>query len=473
MISNQTYYGLPMARLLLVFTVALALACNSNQPPPSPSPGPSPGETITGRERIGWDQSAGSATELATFRYAIYVDGVRSVIADVTCAATAGSAGFACSGRLPTMVPGTHTLEIAAFIESGGIIEGAKSAPLRVTVSGNSAPEPFATTLRSGDQVLTDDGVGLVVELLQNGIDDPSDLALAPDGRVFVGERKGSIRVISASGPLDALPPANEEYTGVLALTLAPDFLRSGHLFAAHAVWTPDGEHVRVVRYRAFGDHLVERMVLLPDIPAPSSSSAALRFGPDGRLYAAFESMEPEAAERLSDWRGKILRLEADGRTPDDQPAASPVFWTGLHSPRGLDWSADTTLLWIAEHGADGRERLRAIGVSDERPRRTRQRSSYVLPEAAGVGPVVSHPGAGIPEFGGDLFVAAREGGYLLRVRFDATEQTRALSSERLLEGKVEGVRAVAADRHGALYFAMKNSLWRLTSARPPGRGSR
>jgi len=67
-----------LRRLPCVVLIALgAIACEKKTPP-TPSPGDSPGETITGRERIGWDQQASSASELSTFRYAIYTDGART-----------------------------------------------------------------------------------------------------------------------------------------------------------------------------------------------------------------------------------------------------------------------------------------------------------------------------------------------------------------------------------------------------------
>ena len=85
-------------RVLPLLLLALLVGCESNTPPPSPSPGPDPGgETITGRERIGWDQSAANPAELATYRYAIYVDGTRSELPDITCGTTAGATAAATS----------------------------------------------------------------------------------------------------------------------------------------------------------------------------------------------------------------------------------------------------------------------------------------------------------------------------------------------------------------------------------------
>jgi hypothetical protein len=47
------------------------------QPSPATPPTSSSGaQTITGTEHLAWDQQAGSAAQLATFKYLIYVDGV-------------------------------------------------------------------------------------------------------------------------------------------------------------------------------------------------------------------------------------------------------------------------------------------------------------------------------------------------------------------------------------------------------------
>ena len=161
-------------RLLAALVLALVAGCESNDGPPTPSPGPGngTGETISGRERIGWDQQASSSSELATLRYAIYVDNARSVMADVTCASTAGAAGFACSGRLPSMSNGTHVLEIAAFVESDGIVESPRSASLRVTVTGATSPVAD-TALSPGDVVTTGDGVQLVATVALSGTVSP------------------------------------------------------------------------------------------------------------------------------------------------------------------------------------------------------------------------------------------------------------------------------------------------------------
>src|SRR5262245_29963745 len=146
---------------LMLGCVAIA-ACDDRSPPQTPSPSPSPeaGERITGNERIGWDQPAPDSVELASYRYAAYVDSARSELADVSCSSTATAGGFACSARLPGMSAGSHSLELAAFTVDGGTLESSRSAPLRVIVSPTMVVS-LAATWPSGQVLTTADGVRL------------------------------------------------------------------------------------------------------------------------------------------------------------------------------------------------------------------------------------------------------------------------------------------------------------------------
>ena len=115
-------------RVAIVCTALIVAACG--KPPSSPTET----ETITGSERFGWDQPAADAGELATFRYAIYVDDARSEASDVSCAASPSNGRFACTSQLPSIAAGTHTLQVASFvIEGGAVRESARSASVRVT----------------------------------------------------------------------------------------------------------------------------------------------------------------------------------------------------------------------------------------------------------------------------------------------------------------------------------------------------
>ena len=112
---------------LIAIALFLVTACGGSPPAPGGT------ETITGSERFGWDQPAADAGELASFRYALYVDEARSEAADVSCAPGPSSGRFACSARLPAMSAGAHSLQVAAFVLDGGATrESSRSAVLRV-----------------------------------------------------------------------------------------------------------------------------------------------------------------------------------------------------------------------------------------------------------------------------------------------------------------------------------------------------
>src|SRR5437879_5668013 len=109
----------PCARMLCVVVALLAPACGGDSSPPqapstgSPPPSSSGTVTVTGTEKIGWDQGADNAAQLAHYRYLGYVDDVPSVLTNVACATTATNGAFPCSASLPMMTIGSHRLELA------------------------------------------------------------------------------------------------------------------------------------------------------------------------------------------------------------------------------------------------------------------------------------------------------------------------------------------------------------------------
>lgn len=454
----------PRASLWCAAAFVLAATACGRSKPPAPAPGSGGGvDTITGLERIGWDQPAPDAAELGTFRYAIYVDGVRSEIADVTCASIAAAGTFPCSGRLPPISNGSHVLELAAFVTTGGtVVEGARSAPLSVTVAAAGAGA--IAPLISGDVVTTADGVRLRVELVADNLATPSSMAIAATGRIFVGSDAGVMHIIAPDGTTSA---AATDGGAILGITLSPTYDRDQLVYVTQHVRGNGQSSFRTSRYRELRGQLGERMVVLENGPASSGPAAALRFGPDAKLYAAFDDGgSAAAAARMSEWSGKLLRMEPDGRTPADQPSASPVLWHSLTSPRGFDWTPEGSMLWIADASADRSERLRVVTMTGERPRRLGQRATHLLPRGLGAAAVTFYKSEVVREFQGDLFVAGRDGGYILRIRFDPNEPGRPATTERLLEGAAGTVRALEVGADGAIYFCTDTELWRLVRQR-------
>ena len=441
-----------MKRAFGCICITLAMAACDKKSPDSPDmPGSGNVEQITGNERIGWQQAAATSAELSTFRFNIYIDNVPIEMQGVTCVNAPTSAGFACSASLPSMTPGRHVLEITTFIDGRPELESARSAALTVSLGqalmpgGQTAPSTFVTA----------DGIRLAVASLTAGLDDPTDFAVAADGRIFISERAGGIRVFR-DGRLQPVAVAIDDVVttdrrGLLAMALDPDFEKTGYLFAVYTA--PSG--FRVVRYRASGDTLGEAATVVDGIEATLATPAAtLRFGPDRKLYLGLDDAgDLSRPGDLGSFNGKVLRLNPDGTTPPDQAGGTPVYALNVNEPRGMDWDGAT--LWIAES-------LRLQGVADATAaaRRASAMVNYRLPAGTDPEGLMFYRGALIPGLAGDLLVASADSGAILRLRFDPNNRRRIVSSEYLLNGAVGPILAIGSGPSGVLYFCTMMELF-------------
>ena len=113
-----------------------AAAQRRGQPPPVPKPPqrPAPGATtVTGQERLEWDQAGPSLAEVSAYHYVAVVGFQRVDMEDVKCAARKPKEPFVCSAMLPPLQPGNQLLRvIAARREGGRDLAGPWSRPLLV-----------------------------------------------------------------------------------------------------------------------------------------------------------------------------------------------------------------------------------------------------------------------------------------------------------------------------------------------------
>jgi aldose sugar dehydrogenase len=445
-------------------------ACNKTPAsPPPPSTGPAPSETITGNERFGWDQRASDAVELATFRYAIYVDGTRAELTGATCATTSTNGAFACSAPLPTVSRGAHTLELASFIVDGSTFESARSSALRVTV-GLTAPsgDQTAGKMDAGDAATRSDRLN--VEVVVKDVDRVRDLAFVPDGRLFVVEETGRIRIVHADGSVTGDLAGGSSHAAAtddraLALAVDPQFERTHLIYTLAASPPRDNDATfTVARFREANDTLADRVVLLGDVRASAPHPAgSLRFGADGKLFVAFDDgADPAAIDDFASYNGKILRLNANGTTPDDQAGASPLYASAYRSPRGFDWDPDTGILWIVDAVEGEDARLSAVaGAAGPRTRGV-TKTTLRLPADSRPAGFIAYRGNRLPSFQHSLLVASVEGQHLLRIRLDPGEATRVVGVDRLLQHRIGAVRAVAMGPDGAVYVAGDSAIYRL-----------
>jgi glucose/arabinose dehydrogenase len=453
------------ARFLLIVLVAVP-ACGSKTPQTPTVPGGS-GESITGRERIGWNQPAGDVIELVQFGWAVYTDGNRAVLSDVTCGATAQLGVFDCSGGLPALSAGAHTLELASFLLNDRTVESARSSPLRVTVVA-AVPGPPAPDWQSGAIETAADGTRLRIDRLVDGLQDPTDAALAPDGRLLITERTGRVTVVEAdqsrasSTALDDVVAGG--LNGLLGIAIDPKFERTHFVFVVYTAQSSEGRVVfRLARYRELQGSLAERAVLLEGAAASTGrAAAALRFGPDGTLFLAMDDGgDPSTSLDPSSYSGKVLRLTDNGSTPKDQASPTPIFASGVHSPRGLGFDPGSGLMWLADAEGPPADRLKAIAIDGDRPLRSSVRTIHDL-KTGSAGAIALVGDALVRSWRNDLLMASEEGRAIAKIRFSQDNPAVIAASERLLADRVGPIRVVVTGPDGAIYFCTTDALGRL-----------
>lgn len=185
--------------------------------------------------------------------------------------------------------------------------------------------------------------------LVAGGISNPSAMAFAPDGRIFVCQQTGGIRVVKDGALLPTpfltlnVDPVGER--GLLGIAFDPKFDTNQYLYLYYTVPSMPRFN-RISRFTASGDTVLAGSELpifrLPDLSgATNHNGGAMHFGPDGKLYVAVgENANPALAQSLSTLMGKMLRLNTDGSIPADNPFFGSVagdlraMWAlGLRNP--------------------------------------------------------------------------------------------------------------------------------------------
>jgi glucose/arabinose dehydrogenase len=338
-----------------------------------------------------------------------------------------------------------------------------------------SAATPGAVTIR--------------VEVVAERLVVPWGVAFAPDGRIFVTERPGRIRVIE-NGSLRSQPWANLEGSvgatgeaGLLGIAVAPDFEATGHVFVCvtQRRRTPGGVANDIMRFSDRAGIGTEPTIIVSDLPAAMvHAGCALAFGPDGMLYVTIgDARRPSEAARQGSLVAKLLRYTPDGGIPADNPYGdSPVYASGLRNSQGLAWSPETGALFATEHGPSG--------FPDERFRRNNDEvnaisrgADYGWPAVAGMSdndrfvrplvawnPAIAPSGIAVYDgpfepWRGSLFVGALRGQQLQRLELEPAPDERPAwrvgREEVYLDEELGRIRAVVMGPDGYLYITTSN----------------
>lgn len=224
---------------------------------------------------------------------------------------------------------------------------------------------------------------GFAATSFAKGLTQPTAMDFAPDGRLFVAEQGGKLRIIKNGqllpAPFLALDVDATGERGLLGVAFDPAFLQNRFVYVYRTVKTPV-VHNRISRFRASAANpdVVEpgsETVLLDLDPLSSATNhngGAIHFGPDGKLYVGVgENAHGENAQRLTNLLGKMLRLEPDGSVPADNPFVATatgngrLIWAlGLRNPFTFAFDpAPGGAMFIDDVGQDTWEEIN-VGVA-------------------------------------------------------------------------------------------------------------
>lgn len=257
------------------------------------------------------------------------------------------------------------------------------SSAFTATPTSTTAPVAASTTTRPPSTTTTTLSplVGLDTEIVADGLDQPIILASPPgDGRRFVAERSGVIRILGNDEPfLDIDERVDSESgiePGLLGLAFHPDYADNGRFFVFYS--QAGAERTRLSEFGVTAgepdraDHDSEREIIGFEKATNRHNGGMIQFGPDGYLWlslgeggqASVHSQDPDTL--LS----SILRLDVDGdepyAVPPDNPFAggggAPEVWAyGLRNPWRFSIDPVDGHVYIADVGHSDWEEVNAV----------------------------------------------------------------------------------------------------------------
>jgi len=216
--------------------------------------------------------------------------------------------------------------------------------------------------------------VGFTETPIASGFSAPTSFAIHPDGRIFVCQQGGALRVVKnntlLATPFTTVTTTSTGERGLLGVAFDPDYATNRYVYVYYTATSPT-THNRVSRFTADsanediavpGSELI--LMDLENLSATNHNGGAIHFGPDGKLYIAVgDNANTSNPQSLSNRLGKILRINTDGTFPLDNPTTFPgivgsptgvnqsIWAVGFRNPFTFAFQPGTGLMYINDVG--------------------------------------------------------------------------------------------------------------------------
>jgi glucose/arabinose dehydrogenase len=328
------------------------------------------------------------------------------------------------------------------------------------------------------------------VETVADNLKIPWELVFAPDGRIFFTERDGNLWVIENESLelVATFPTSRMSEGGLLGLALDPEFEKNNFLYLYQTYFDFELHHNKVVRYTVNNNQLTDEQILIDKIPgALWHDGGRIKFGPDEKIYITTgDATNASLSQKIGSLAGKILRINADGTIPVDNPfESSAVFSYGHRNPQGIDWT-ENGILVSSEHGPSGEK-----GYAHDEINVIEPGKNYGWPVIVGdsnnpeyTNPIL-HSGditwapSGllyydsnkIPELKGKFLVAALRGQHVMVLDLDL-ENNRVNSVEKIFQDEYGRIRDLVQSPDGDVFILTSNGdndkILRVTALETP-----
>jgi aldose sugar dehydrogenase len=350
--------------------------------------------------------------------------------------------------------------------------------------------------------------VAFDVVTVAEGLVNPWALAFLPDGRMLVTEQPGRLRIVTAAGnlsvPMAGLPPVlARQQGGLLDVALDPDFASSRLIYWSFAQGQADGTNNTAVARGRLVDEASPRVENVQVIysQAPSLNSGGhfggrLVWNRDGTLFVTqgdrFVPAGRMRAQSLDNLIGKIVRINADGSIPQDNPfvatpgARAEIWSIGHRNVQAATLHPATGELWEVEHGTRGGDELNisrkgndygwptiAYGIEYQggpitggiQQKEGMEQPRYYWDPVIAPSGMTFYTGDLFPAWKGNLFIGGLASENLVRLVVDA--EGNVTGEERLLRDRDERIRDVVQGPDGALYMVTDDADGRVLKLSP------
>jgi glucose/arabinose dehydrogenase len=208
--------------------------------------------------------------------------------------------------------------------------------------------------------------------LVANTISNPTVMAFSPDGRIFVAQQSGALRVIKngvlLTKPFITLNVNSSGERGLLGIAFDPNFSTNNFIYLYYTL--SSAANNRISRFTASGDTAIpgSEVVVLnldPLSTATNHNGGTMQFAPDGTLYVGVgENANSANSQDLDTYLGKILRINSNGSVPAGNPYTTGsaqrmrVWEHGMRNPYTLTFQPGTGKLFVNDVGQNTWEEI-------------------------------------------------------------------------------------------------------------------